>query len=157
MNMSAPERRADVPRLLVRRLRHLEFDEQRAGRIVADLHTSIDSAGNYLTRVLLWSRERCEQMLEGSLTHRRHAAYRELAALGQRASAVDTEVVETVDEDDGLVRWFADQEAAAQAAVAHAAANPVDADESDDEDVMLTLGGSTLTRSWRGGGTMRQR
>jgi len=174
MNVLTQERRPDeqCPPPLAR-IRHLEFNDVRAGRLVAEsVHASLASAGEYLEKALVRSRELWEVAVrEVPLTisgsHARTVAITiiprrafdmELAGVLLPREAADIALVMPEDDtdDDAIVEWFVEQHAAAT----QAASTPVEAAHVEDEgeDVMLTLhNGSGSTRSWRGGGTMRQR
>lgn len=158
------------------RIRHLEFNDVRAGRLVAEsIHASLASAAEYLGKALVRSRELLEIAapqapftVSGSHVFKvvvmpipGRAFDCDIAGVLLRREVTDVALVvparEKNDEDDDvIVQWFVEQEAAAK----QSEQNPVESVqfEEDDEDVMLTLrSGSVLTRSWRGGGTMRQR
>ena len=173
MNVFTQERQLDEqcpPPPPPARIRHLEFNDVRAGRLVAEsIHASLASAVEYLEKALVRSGELWEMAvrevpltISGSHARKvtittipRRAFDMELAGVLLPRAAADIALVTPEDEDeDVIVQWFVEQHAAAT----QAAPTPLEAAPVEDEDVMLTLrGGSGSTRSWRGGGTMRQR
>lgn len=172
MNVITRERQLDepAPPPPPARIRHREFNDVRAGRLVAEsINASLASAAEYLEKVLVRSREVWEVVIRDvpfTVSARqivitpipRRAFDADIAGVLLRREVADIALVTPEDdkEDDAIVQWFVEQHAAAtqgertQVEVAQV--------EEEDEDVMLTLpGGSGSTRSWRGGGTMRQR
>jgi hypothetical protein len=173
MNLATRERHLAEPHMppgLPARIRHLEFNDVRAGRLVAE--SIFASATECLEKALIRSREVWEVVArEVPFTESRvpmlkvptmHAPWQpvdiDLAdVLLPRGNADMALVMPAYDDgDDAIVEWFVEQHAAAtQAAPGHL---EVVTDVEDDGEVMLTLrSGSGSTRSWRGGGTMRQR
>ena len=179
MNVLTQERQVDEPGpppIPAARIRHLEFNDVRAGRLVAEsLYASIASATVQIERAIVRSRELWEVAVrEIPLTVRgthvrklavtaipRRAFDRELAGVLLPRGAADIALVtpeDDRDDDDVTVQWFVEQHAAATLDARTKAKTVQIEDEDEDEDVMLTLRrGPGSTRSWRGGGTMRQR
>jgi hypothetical protein len=141
----------------------LEYGDKRAGRAVFDLQNAnpaLTPFGVDLSLTLLWSRAMWARVCKHPLVVHHHP-YRiwvddEPSVLVVGDWVADTAPVIAEDEDDALVQWFVEQHAAAEQEAGVGASELV-ADEPSG-DVMLTLrNGSRSTRSWRGGGTMRQR
>jgi hypothetical protein len=134
----------------------LDYGEKRAGRAVADLQNVNLSVGAYLSSAFLWSR------MWGLLGERRigkqtwvEDPYAVVVMSGSFADA--TAMAAYKDEDEELVAWFVEQNAAAEQ-VGPEEPNEPATDVEWREDVMLSLrNGSRSTRAWRGGGIMRQR
>jgi hypothetical protein len=135
----------------------LDFGEKRVGRAVADLQNVNFSAGAYLSTVYLWSRHLWGRVVEGRIGKETWVDDSAAVVVISDSLADMTAVAAYEDDDDALVAWFVEQNAAAEDALQ---------DERDEaatdiewrEDVMLSLrNGSRSTRAWRGGGVMRQR
>jgi hypothetical protein len=174
MNVLTQERHSEEPLYPSppARIRHLEFNDVRAGRLVAEsIHASLASAIEYFEKAVVRSLEFWEVAVRevpftASGSHLREMIVRPLprvydtdvaAILLPRQTADTAHVtVEDDQDDDVLVQWFVDQRAAAMRSQGAGREAPVE--EAHDDDVMLTLRGTAgSTRSWRGGGTMRQR
>jgi hypothetical protein len=172
MNLAARERQLDEPYLphgLPARIRHLEFNDVRAGRLMAE--SIFESASEYVEKALVRSREVWEVVCAVPFTALRPSAP-EVPVMHIRWRPVDIDFADVLlprrnadvalmmpvddEDDDAIVEWFVEQHAAATQTVP--AQPEVVTDVEDDGEVMLTLrDGSGTTRSWRGGGTMRQR
>lgn len=175
MNVLMPEQRVEEPcppATPSARVRHLEFNDVRAGRLVAEsLNATLVSAVEYLERAIIRGMEVWEVVVRDvpvmSGAHIRRVAIRplprrlvdtDLAGILLPRATADIDVVVNDaddDDDDAIVQWFVEQHT-----VATQEATPLleVAHKEKDEDVMLTLpNGPGSTRSWRGGGTMRQR
>ncbi len=166
MNMLAQRRETDehCTAAPAAKMRHLEFNDVRAGRLVAEsIYGYIMVASTHMTKVIVVCREVVEGMPEGHVRRRSVVRLRPASVGGGKASlllerqSADRPLVTPEDEDEGLVRWFAEQYAAAEGAAA-VPFNDADDEPETEADAMLTLSSSSrLARSWRGGGTMRHR
>jgi hypothetical protein len=135
----------------------LDFGEKRAGRAVADLQNVNFSAGAYLSTAYLWSRHLWGRVVEGRIGEETWVDDSAALVVISGSLADMTAVTAYEDEDDALVAWFVEQNAAAQGALPDERDEPA-SDIEWREDVMLSLrNGSRSTRAWRGGGVMRQR
>jgi hypothetical protein len=135
----------------------LDFGEKRAGRAVADLQNVNFSAGAYLSTAFLWSRPLWGRVLEGRVGNQTWVDDSPAVFVIAGSFADTTVVAAYEDEDEALVAWFVEQNAAAEQAARDERDEPA-TDIEWPEDVMLSLrNGSRSTRAWRGGGIMRKR
>jgi hypothetical protein len=173
MNLATRERQLGEPYLppgLPARIRHLEFNDVRAGRLMAE--SIFDSATEYLEKALVRSQKVWEVVAREVPFTALRPPVPKVPVMHIRWQPVDIDFADVLlprrnadvalvmpaddEDDDAILEWFVEQHAAATQA---APAQPeVVTDVEDDGEVMLTLRyGSGTTRSWRGGGTMRQR